>query len=144
MGMDLERFAALAAAFGGDVSRWPPAERDAAADLMAADPQATARLLSVESDLDGVLDAWRAPRPTQALRDAILASAPAHRPGPPWRAWIWRTGLGAGLAAAGAAGLMVGVIASGDVAAPVESDIIAAAVAGYEGLELDAVSLEGV
>lgn len=144
MVMDLDRFAALAGAYGGDVSRWPPAEREAAARLMAQDAQATASLLSAENDLDGVLDAWRAPNPSLALRDTILASAPAYRAPAGWRTWIWRTGLGAGLVAAGAAGLMVGVVASGAVGAPVESDVIAAAVAGYDGLDLDTVSLEGV
>ena len=46
MGMDLDRFAALASAYGGDVSRWPPADREVAAALMARDPGATAELLA--------------------------------------------------------------------------------------------------
>ncbi len=144
MDMDLERFVALAGAYGGDVSRWPAQTRDAAAALMARDPRATAELLSAESDLDGLMDAWRAPAASHALREAILSAAPAARPAAAWRTWIWRTGLGAGLMAAGAAGLMVGVIASGAVAPPAETDVIAAAVTGYEGLDVDTVSLEGV
>ena len=85
--MDLDRFAALAAAYGGDVSRWPELEREAAALLMATEPQATASRLAGESDLDWALDAWRAPGASAALQAAILASAPAARRVPPWRGW---------------------------------------------------------
>lgn len=144
MGMDLDRFAALASAYGGDVSRWPPADREVAAALMARDPGATAELLAIESELDGVLDAWRTPPAGAALREAILAAAPARRAAAAWRTWIWRTGLGAGLVAAGAAGLMAGVVVSGAVAPAGEADVIAAAVTGYEGLDLDSTGLEGV
>ena len=65
--MDLDRFAALAEAYGGDVSRWPEVEREAAALLMATEPGATASRLAVESDLDWALDSWRAPGASQAL-----------------------------------------------------------------------------
>jgi hypothetical protein len=137
--MDLDRFAALAEAYGGDVSRWPEVEREAAALLMATEPGATASRLAVESDLDWALDAWRPPAPSAALQAAILASAPAARPGPAWRGWMWRTGLGAGLMAAGAAGVMAGVVVSGAIAPVGELEVISAAVSAYDALDVDLV-----
>ena len=74
--MNLERFAVLAEAYGGDVARWPLAEREAAALLMAASPEATTPILSAQSDLDWALDAWRAPAASSALQAAVLATAP--------------------------------------------------------------------
>jgi hypothetical protein len=137
--MDLDRFAALAAAYGGDVSRWPELEREAAALLMATEPEATASRLAGESDLDWALDAWRAPGASAALQAAILASAPAARRVPPWRGWMWRTGLGAGLMAAGAAGVMAGVVVSGAIAPVGELEVITAAVSAYDALDVELV-----
>ena len=129
--MDLDRFAALAEAYGGDVSRWPEVEREAAALLMATEPGATASRLAVESDLDWALDSWRAPGASQALQSAILASAPAPRRGAAWRGWMWRTGLGAGL--------MAGVVVSGAVAPVGELEVISAAVSAYDALDVELV-----
>lgn len=140
--MDLDRFADLAAAYGGDISRWPSIEREAATLLMARSPEATATLLAEQSDLDWALDSWRAPRPGLALEAAILASAPVQRPAPIWRGWLWRTGLGAGLMAAGLAGVMTGVVVSGAIAPMEELEVITAAVSTYE--TLDAELLAGV
>lgn len=137
--MDLHRFAALAEAYGGDVSRWPEADRDAAAVLMSAEPGATAPLLAAQSDLDWALDSWRAPAASAALQAAILAGAPAERRTPAWRGWIWRTGLGAGLMAAGAAGVMAGVVVSGAVAPIGELEVITAAVSAYDTLDVELV-----
>jgi hypothetical protein len=137
--MDLDRFAALAEAYGGDVSRWPESVREAAALLMSADPAATAPLLAVQSDLDWALDSWRPPAASAALQAAILAGAPAERRGPAWRGWIWRTGLGAGLMAAGAAGVMAGVVVSGAIAPVGEMEVITAAVSAYDSLDVELV-----
>jgi hypothetical protein len=137
--MDLDRFAALAEAYGGDVSRWPEVEREAAALLMATEPGATASRLAVESDLDWALDAWRAPAASAALQAAILASAPAERRAPVWRGWMWRTGLGAGLMAAGIAGVMAGVVVSGAVAPAGDLEVITAAVSAYDALDAELV-----
>ena len=105
--MNLERFAVLAEAYGGDVARWPLVEREAAALLMAARPEAT---------------------------------APVERRAPAWRSWIWRTGLGAGLMAAGAAGVMAGVVASSAIApTSVEFDVITAAVSASDSLDAEVV-----
>ncbi|MDP1986974.1 hypothetical protein [Phenylobacterium sp.] len=138
--MDLERFAGLAEAYGGDVGRWPIVEREAAALLMAEYPEATAPVLAAQSDLDWALDAWRAPAASPALQAAVLAAAPTERRVAPWRGWIWRTGLGAGLMAAGAAGVMAGVVASSAMA-PVsaEFDVITAAVSASAALDAEVV-----
>lgn len=135
--MDLDRFADLAEAYGGDISRWPSIEREAATLLMARSPEATATLLAEQSDLDWALDSWRAPRPGLALEAAILASAPVQRPAPIWRGWLWRTGLGAGLMAAGLAGVMTGVVVSRAIAPMEELEVITAAVSAYDTLDVD-------
>ena len=138
--MNLERFAVLAEAYGGDVARWPLVEREAAALLMVARPEATAPVLSAQSDLDWALDAWRTPAASPALQAAILATAPVERRAPAWRSWIWRTGLGAGLMAAGAAGVMAGVVASSAIApTSVEFDVITAAVSASDSLDAEVV-----
>jgi hypothetical protein len=116
-----DRFEVLAEAYGGDVSRWPMAERAAAAALMAAKPAFAREVLAQAGRLDAVLDDWaRAPAPA-ALVERILSSAPAVRPKVAWRRWLAPAGLGAGLAAACAAGLLTGVqlsqqITEGDAA----------------------------
>ena len=127
--MDLDRFATLAAAYGGDVSRWPEVEREAAALLMATEPGTTSSRLAVESDLDWALDSWRAPGASQALQSAILASAPAPRRGAAWRGWMWRTGLGA----------MAGVVVSGAIAPAGDLEVITAAVSAYDALDVELV-----
>ncbi|MDO8901450.1 MAG: hypothetical protein Q7V15_08860 [Phenylobacterium sp.] len=136
--MDLDRFAALAEAYGGDVSRWPADEREDATLLMSTTPEAAATVLARESDLDWALDAWRVPAASANLQAAILACAPAER-APPWRGWLWRTSLGAGLMAAGVAGVMAGVVVSGAVAPIGELEVITAAVSAYDTLDVDLV-----
>ena len=135
--MDLNRFADLAEAYGGDISRWPANTREAATLLMAASPEATAPLLAVQSDLDWALESWRTPRPPEALEAAILASAPVPRATRLWRGWLLPTGLGAGLLAAGLAGVMAGVVVSGAVAPVGELEVITAAVSAYDTLDAD-------
>lgn len=55
MTMTLDRFRSLAAAYGGDIARWPPALRDEGRSLLAADPQA-AEILAAERGVDALLD----------------------------------------------------------------------------------------
>jgi hypothetical protein len=104
-----ERFEILAEAYGGDVSRWPAEERDAAAALMATNPAFTQKVLMQAGRLDAVLDDWARAPASAALVERIVASAPAAKPRAFWRGWLMPAGLGAGLAAACAAGLLVGV-----------------------------------
>lgn len=113
-GMTHDRFEALAEAYGGDVSRWPAPAREAAALLMAAEPGFTQAALARAETLDAALDAWRPTPASAGLTERILAAAPApkmRRPG--WLAWLSPAAqgafLGAGLAAACAAGVIVGV-----------------------------------
>ena len=105
--MTPERFEALAEAWGGDVARWPVAERDAAAELMAAKAAWAQGVLARAGELDAALAAFATPRAAADLAERIAAGAP--RPRPRWQAWLLPTGMGAGLAAACAAGLALGV-----------------------------------
>ena len=106
-GMTSERFAALAEAYGGDVARWPAAEREAAAALMAAEPAWARTTLAQAAELDEALAAFTPPRVSGELAARIAAGAP--KTGRRWRLWLTPAGIGAGLAAACAAGLMLGV-----------------------------------
>lgn len=103
-----ERFEALAEAYGADVSRWPQEIREDAALLMGAEPQWTGAVLARAGALDAALDAWRAAPASRAVTEAILATAPRMRP-PRWLGWLSPAALGAGLAAACVAGVIVGV-----------------------------------
>jgi hypothetical protein len=107
-GLTHERFEALAEAYGGDVSRWPAEVLDAAALAMSAEPAWTRAVLERAARLDGALDAWRPRPPSASLTERILAAAPAavrRR----WPTWLSPAALGAGLAAACAAGGLAGV-----------------------------------
>ena len=97
------RFQDLADAFGGDIARWPAAERPAA---LALAPSADA-ILAEATSLDRLLAASPNPAPSLALRQAILAAAPRPR-GRRWPALA----LGASLAAASVAGILAGVAAA--------------------------------
>lgn len=132
--MTPDRFAELADAFGGEVARWPLAEQEAAASFVADHPQAAETLLRAAADLDWTLGQWRAPAAAPGLYAAVLEAAPRARPARVWTTWLWRTGLGAGLVAAGAAGLMAGVVVSSSVAPASDLDVIAAAAPTYEDL----------
>ncbi|MEO6377290.1 MAG: hypothetical protein ABIO37_04610 [Caulobacteraceae bacterium] len=125
--MGLDRFKALAAAYGGRPARWPEAERTAAQALMARAPDDCAAALAEEAELDGALDGWDAPAPTAALRAAILAGAPVKGS----RRWVslrWQGWLpGAGLAAIGMAGVLCGATLFGVAAADVRTEATVAA-----------------
>jgi len=102
------RFEALAEAYGGEVARWPAEAREGAALLMAEEPAFTGAVLAHAGALDAALDAWRPAPASAVLLDRILAGAPKlKRPG--WLAWISPAALAGGLAAACAAGVVVGV-----------------------------------
>lgn len=106
--MKEERFEALAEAFGGEVSRWPAAERDAAAALMLTRPDWAGGVLALAGELDGQLLAYAAPRSARQLVEQIVAGAPRSRK-VGWAAWLLPAGMGAGLAAASVAGFIVGI-----------------------------------
>ncbi len=112
--MNLERFAELCDAYGGDVSRWPTDEQADAAALIAAMDDAAQQRLADARALDAVLAvAPDAPAPSAALIGGILAGAPQARAAE--AEWIQVLGgalglrLGAGVSAlALACGLVVG------------------------------------
>ncbi len=130
--MTRERFEDLAEIYGGDIARWPAAERDAAALLMAAEPDFAKAALAAPANLDAVLDAWAPLSVSHQLREAVIASAPVPRARHGVRGWFWRAGLGASLAGACAAGLVVGVRLSEVVVQ--QEDTVSAALGGYDDL----------
>ena len=107
MTMTQERFEALAEAYGGDIGRWPQAERGEATAFARAQPQAAGPVLAVARRLDERLAADSLAEPGFDLRQRIIAAAPraARRL---WR-WVTGVGLGLGLAGACAAGVVVGL-----------------------------------
>lgn len=99
--MPIERFRALAEAYGGAIARWPEAERTSAASR-ASEP-AYAVLLAEAIALDAALDEWTVPASSPALAARIIAAAP-----PPALRWgrkakLWWSGLGLAAVLAGAA-----------------------------------------
>lgn len=104
--MTPERFEALAEAYGGDVARWPRADREAAAEWMATEPRRAGGILARAGELDAALAAFAPPRASADLADRIVAGAPRSRPR--WVGWLWPAGMGAGLAAACVAGVLAG------------------------------------
>lgn len=105
--LGLERFAALAEAYGAAIERWPAAEREAA-QAMADDASARA-ILARACDLDRLLDTYRIPEPSSALAGRILADADriVRRRRTARRWWA-----GLGLAGVGLAGALAGALAA--------------------------------
>lgn len=109
--MDETRFKALTEAYGGDLARWPEAERDAAAAFLAEHPEEAASTLADAAALDQLLASAGGAEASPSLEEAILASAPIAEPAAsPQPVPRW-----AGIAAAFA--LMVGA-GAGWIAAP--------------------------
>jgi len=107
--MTPERFEQLAEAYGSDLRRWPKAEQAKAEQLRQERPVWARECLDGAADLDDLLSLYRVEAPSMALREQIMAMAPRpHRS--LWSRLVadWR-GWGMGLAAAGVAGLMVGI-----------------------------------
>ena len=105
--MTPERFGALADAYGGDIDRWPIAERDAAWLHVRQHPDAQA-VLSAAAGLDAALASWTVPGPGAALAATIaLAVARKHAHGRRLRLWLSSLGAAAALASGMAAGAIV-------------------------------------
>lgn len=105
--MPLERFEALAEAYGAVVARWPDAEREAA--LSRALERAFAAVLTRAAALDATLDAWTVAAPAAELSHGIVASAPAPGRSLGTRARLWWSGIGLAAALTGAAAGVAGV-----------------------------------
>jgi hypothetical protein len=91
------RVADIIDACGGDASRWPEAERDAALALVALNPALQAAQRDA-SGLDTLLAGW-ATAPVTPVRDAAAAAALARRPRTTWLRWVAGTGMAATIAA---------------------------------------------
>lgn len=73
--LTLDRFEALAAAYGGQITAWPEADQDAAAAFMVAHPDQAESILCEAEALDQLLDAVPAPQVSYALGHAIRSQA---------------------------------------------------------------------
>lgn len=106
--MDLERFQRMVGAYGADPARWPIALRADGLWFLAQAPEGE-QLAEAERALDAQLDAWTMEPPGLPLHDRIVALEPRGRVvRSRWRSKrLWLSG--AGLAAACAAGVLVGV-----------------------------------
>lgn len=134
-GMTAARFEALAAAWGGDIRRWPEAEREAARRFRLSSPRAEA-LLAGAGVVDALLDAAPLPAVSAELRARVLASAPSPRRGggllgrlrrqSPGRASGGRLAwtLGAGWAATACAGVFAGIVATHYMTADLQADAV--------------------
>lgn len=133
--MKRERFEELAQAWGGDLRRWPEAERADAHALLAADPSLRA-MLDAAAEIDALLHASPTPRPSQALRDRVLAAAPRPSAVPALAglgarlglapAGVSRSGLafGAGWAAAACAGVVAGLVLTHSLTADLQAEAV--------------------
>ncbi|WP_184717217.1 hypothetical protein [Caulobacter sp.] len=126
--MTFERFENLAAAYGGEIARWPEDQREAARALLAAEPARLSPVLLEAAGLDRLLDLAPAQRPDAALLGRLIAAAPS--PANTARRWIAGLGAALGLSAAAFAGVSVGVMIGGQVqpapAAVAQADTVTA------------------
>jgi len=107
MTMTVERFADLAEIYGGDVARWPEAEREIARALLAAEPVRLEAVLADAARLDRLLDLAPAQSADAALLGRLIAAAP--RPASAMQRWLAGAGAALGLGVAALAGVAVGV-----------------------------------
>lgn len=124
--MNRERFEILAEAYGSEITRWPANVRAAAVELAASDAAWTSRVLDEAAMLDGVLAAPRVTVPADLI-GRVLAAAPSRRVFAGWPRWL----APAGLAAACAAGTILGAQVP-RIAATDNGDAVVAAVADDE------------
>ena len=99
--MTLDRFRALADAYGGVIARWPEDQRDAAMRFVAHHEAVT--ILQEASAVDTMLDAWSVPAPASSLSDRIAGHRAVPHPSPAGRVRWWWSGIGIAAALAGAA-----------------------------------------
>ena len=108
--MNRERFEALAAAYGGNISRWPVAERRAARWLAFCSRGLTQDILHDARRFDRILKQSVFPELGPRSRESLIEGARCLRDmGGERRPWLGAI-LGAGLAAACVAGIGVGFV----------------------------------
>jgi hypothetical protein len=106
--MNKERFQALAGAYGGAISRWPIAERRAATWFAFCRRRSSREILRDARRLDRILQRSASPGLGLKLRGALIEGARGlHETAGERRSWFGAI-LGAGLAAACAAGIGAG------------------------------------
>lgn len=105
--MSFERFEDLAEIYGGEIARWPEAEREAARALLVAHADRLSPVLAAAAQLDRLLDLAPAQSADAALLGRLIAAAP--QPAASGRRWIAGLGAALGLSAAACAGVAIGV-----------------------------------
>lgn len=115
--LSLQRFAALAEAYGSDLARWPEAERDGAAPL--AETEAGRVILDRARRLDRLLATYRVPEPSSALAGRVLADAGRVAR---TRRLVRRWWTGLGLAGVGLAGAIAAATAATAILPASEAD----------------------
>ncbi|OJY63882.1 MULTISPECIES: hypothetical protein [unclassified Rhizobium] len=115
--MNAERFEALTAAYGGDIARWPQAERAAAREF--AKSPAAAEALAHAADLDALLDTYVVKPGGAGLEGRIVAKLVRRLT---IRNWFRFGSAGIGLVGVGIAGALAGSIAIAILAPSLTSD----------------------
>ncbi|NTF90909.1 hypothetical protein G6L46_27480 [Agrobacterium rhizogenes] len=115
--MNADRFAALAAAYGGAIDRWPEEER-ALAETFAKTP-AGLSALAAAGGLDQLLDAYALKARNDGLGDRILTQLVRRSR---MRRWFRFSSAGIGLVGVGIAGALAGSIAIAVLTPSVTSD----------------------
>ncbi|MEY4248413.1 MAG: hypothetical protein RJA87_46 [Pseudomonadota bacterium] len=138
--MTPERFEQLAEAYGSDLRRWPLAEQAKAEQLRQERPVWARECLDSAADLDDLLGLYRVAAPSVALRDRVMARAPKLQRSV-WSRLVgeWR-GWGMGLAAAGLAGLMVGIGSVSLMMADQSADVTVASALDGQSVYSEAVA----
>jgi ferric-dicitrate binding protein FerR (iron transport regulator) len=115
--MNIDRFVALASAYGGSLHRWPAQER-AQAEALAETEEGRAALQRAGA-LDTLLDDYILDTPSKILRSRILMQGKAEI-AKRHRLWFWWSSLG--LTAAGLAGAVAGVVAATVLSPPSDQE----------------------
>lgn len=98
--LSIDRFRALADAYGGDVARWPESCREAASRL-GTTPDGVA-ILAQASALDSHLDAWRTSGPPVAFSARVAAGGAVATRKLATRLRWWWSGIGVAATLVGA------------------------------------------
>jgi hypothetical protein len=140
--MDETRFGALAEAWGGDLRRWPEADRGTGRAFADAHPREAERILFEADALDALLDASPRPAVSADLRDRVLAGAASPGRRRMRGAWPSLTRLlwlgGAGWAAAACAGVVFGTNLGGRLADQRQAEAVVdqAMLSGFDEMEV--------
>ena len=119
---------AAVGAYGGDLDRWPPDAAGPARALLAAEP-GLSTALGEAGAIDALLGSSAPPAFSGVLREKLIAGAP--RPAGAWtRTTRWLSG--AGLAAACAAGVILGVNMSDRIVGDPAAEALATASTSFD------------